>query len=55
MAPWDVAAGALLVKEAGGVVNDYKGGNQFVHGGEIVACTPAVESDFMDLIMKYLA
>jgi len=35
--PWDVAAGAVIVKEAGGVVTDYKGGNDYLFGKEIVA------------------
>jgi len=35
--PWDVAAGAIIVKEAGGVVTDYKGGNEYLFGKEIVA------------------
>lgn len=34
---WDVAAGALIVQEAGGQVTDFKGGNNFVMGREIVA------------------
>jgi len=35
--PWDVAAGAVIVKEAGGTVTDYKGGSNYLFGREIVA------------------
>jgi myo-inositol-1(or 4)-monophosphatase len=35
--PWDVAAGAIIVKEAGGKVTDYNGGDNFIFGKEIVA------------------
>lgn len=35
--PWDVAAGALLVKEAGGEVSDYYGGDTYLFGSEIMA------------------
>ena len=35
--PWDVAAGIVIVKEAGGIVTDYKGGNDYLFGREIVA------------------
>lgn len=35
--PWDVAAGALLVREAGGVVTDYGGGDDWLFGRRIVA------------------
>lgn len=34
---WDVAAGALIVQEAGGVVTDFKGGDDFLFGREIIA------------------
>ncbi|MBK9383942.1 MAG: inositol monophosphatase [Planctomycetes bacterium] len=39
--PYDVAAGALLVREAGGVVTDLRGGNEWLHGGSVV-CGPPV-------------
>ncbi len=35
--PWDIAAGELLVREAGGLVTDFKGGNDPLYAGEIVA------------------
>ena len=35
--PWDVAAGAFIVQRAGGIVTDFKGGDDFIFGGEIVA------------------
>lgn len=37
LSPWDVAAGALLVREAGGRVTDMVGGNDWLHGAHIVA------------------
>jgi myo-inositol-1(or 4)-monophosphatase len=39
LAPWDVAAGAVLVREAGGVVNEISGGD-FMKTGAIVASNP---------------
>lgn len=35
--PWDIAAGELLVRESGGLVTDFSGGNDPMHKGEIVA------------------
>ena len=35
--PWDVAAGALLVMEAGGIVTDFKGNSFDIYGKEILA------------------
>ncbi len=40
--PWDIAAGELLVREAGGLVTDFKGGNDPLFKGEIVAGAPRV-------------
>jgi myo-inositol-1(or 4)-monophosphatase len=40
--PWDIAAGAFLVQEAGGKVSDFQGGNGFWDGSEIVAANPQV-------------
>ena len=37
LAPYDVAAGALIVREAGGVVTDLAGGDTWLFGGEVVA------------------
>ncbi|MCZ6596011.1 MAG: inositol monophosphatase family protein [Planctomycetota bacterium] len=42
LAPHDVAAGALLVREAGGVVTDADGGEDWLRGGHIVAAGEAV-------------
>jgi myo-inositol-1(or 4)-monophosphatase len=46
---WDVAAGALIVQQAGGTVTDFSGGNNFLHGGEIVAAG-AVHPQMLELI-----
>jgi myo-inositol-1(or 4)-monophosphatase len=39
---WDVAAGALLIREAGGVVTDWDGGDAFLRSGDILAGPPAI-------------
>lgn len=38
--PWDIAAGILLVREAGGLVGDLSGGHEFMKSGDIVAAAP---------------
>ncbi len=40
LSPWDVAAGALLVREAGGFVGDLNGGDTWLETGDIVAANP---------------
>ena len=44
LAPWDVAAGTLLIREAGGVVTDLTGSPNVVRHGPIVAGNPALHS-----------
>jgi myo-inositol-1(or 4)-monophosphatase len=34
---WDVAGGAFILQQAGGKVSDFKGGNNFLYGGELCA------------------
>jgi myo-inositol-1(or 4)-monophosphatase len=40
--PWDVAAGSLLVQEAGGLIGDLSGEGDFLHGGQVIAANPKV-------------
>ena len=49
---WDVAAGALIVQEAGGKVTDFKGGNDFLFGREIVAGN-ATQPKMLKTIQKH--
>jgi len=44
LSPWDMAAGALLIQEAGGLVGDLAGENQFLESGDICAATPKLFS-----------
>jgi len=41
--PWDVAPGILLVREAGGLVADFEGGEDFLFGGTICAANPRLQ------------
>lgn len=42
--PWDMAAGLLLVQEAGGLVSDFDGGGQSLWRGDVVAAAPAMQA-----------
>jgi myo-inositol-1(or 4)-monophosphatase len=48
--PWDVAAGMLLVREAGGFVSDYRGGEQVMERGEVVAANDQLHSKLHRLV-----
>jgi myo-inositol-1(or 4)-monophosphatase len=48
LSPWDVAAGALLIEEAGGVVTDWSGGDGYL-SGDILAGNPDLHGALLDL------
>lgn len=50
---WDVAAGAIIVKEAGGIVNDFSGGDDYIFGREIVASAPHFNQEFLKIIKRH--
>lgn len=54
LAPWDVAAGALLVTEAGGIVTDFSGGQRWLDRGNIVGATPKVHEELMEVIARHV-
>lgn len=51
--PWDVAAGVLIVKQAGGTVTDFKGGNNAVFGKELICGNINVHREMLTIISKY--
>ena len=50
LAPWDMAAGALLIAEAGGLVADTSGEQDFMSTGDIVAATPKIFPQVLEAI-----
>lgn len=48
--PWDVAAGSLLIREAGGLISDLQGGDNFLNQGDLVAGTPKVFKSLLQTI-----
>ena len=48
--PWDVAAGAFIVQQAGGKNYDFKGNDNFIFGKEIVASNSAIAQEFVGVI-----
>jgi myo-inositol-1(or 4)-monophosphatase len=53
--PWDVAAGSLLITEAGGLVGDLEGENQYLFGGEVIAANPRVFAQIVKLLAPHRA
>ena len=48
--PWDIAAGALLIHEVGGIVTDFWGTQDYMHSGHIVAGSPEIHRFLMENI-----
>ncbi len=51
--PWDVAAGSLLVQEAGGLIGDLSGDADFLYGGQVIAANAKVFSQMVNVLAPY--
>jgi myo-inositol-1(or 4)-monophosphatase len=47
LSPWDIAAGGLLVSEAGGIITDFEGGKNYLSSGDIVAGNEAIHREIL--------
>jgi len=52
--PWDIAAGALLITEAGGLVTDIEGNEGWLESGNVLAGTPKVFAQLLPLIAPHV-
>lgn len=52
--PWDIAAGSLLVQEAGGLISDLQGGEDYLKHGDVVAGTPKVFKSLLQTLIPVL-
>jgi myo-inositol-1(or 4)-monophosphatase len=50
LSPWDIAAGILMVREAGGAVTDIDGGEDMLTKGELLAATPGLHKQLAQLV-----
>ena len=50
LSPWDVAAGALIVKQAGGKVSDFSGGENYLFGKEAIASNGSIYNEFQQVV-----
>jgi myo-inositol-1(or 4)-monophosphatase len=51
--PWDVAAAGLIVQEAGGIVSDWEGKNDWLFGERIVAGNPAIHPFLLQAVHQH--
>ncbi len=50
LSPWDIAGGALLVAEAGGLIGDLTGNETYLHTGNVIAGTPRIFAQLLQVI-----
>jgi myo-inositol-1(or 4)-monophosphatase len=55
LAPWDMAAGALLVREAGGRVTDLRGGTFHLGGREVLATNARTHREMTEVLVTLLS
>lgn len=54
LSPWDVAAGAFIVQQAGGKVSDFSGLDNYIFGKEIIASNSNVFNEFLSTVKQFL-
>ncbi len=54
LSPWDVAAGAIIVENAGGKVTDFSGGDNYVFGRQIVASNTFIHDEFVKDVARFM-
>ncbi len=55
LSAWDIAAGALIVKEAGGAVSDFLGGDGYLKTGNVVAANRRIHAAMLEVIRQTMA
>ena len=50
LSPWDLAAGAFIVQEAGGLVTDFQGGDNYLYGKELMVGNPLVFDELAKVV-----
>ncbi|NPA45858.1 MAG: inositol monophosphatase [Chlorobi bacterium] len=53
--PWDVAAGAFIVRQAGGKVSGFSENADWLYGGEILATNGRIHDAFQDVLKKFMS
>jgi myo-inositol-1(or 4)-monophosphatase len=53
LSPWDVAAGAVLIEEAGGVITDMEGGEAWLASGNVVCGPAGVHGELLAVVQEH--
>ena len=52
LSPWDMSAGVVILREAGGRVTDFKGAPHSIYGQELVASNGPIHQAMLDVLQK---
>jgi myo-inositol-1(or 4)-monophosphatase len=52
LAAWDIAAGSLLITEAGGLIGNFSGESDYIFSGQVVTATPKIFVSMLGLLGK---
>jgi len=52
--PWDITAGIIILREAGGKISDFSGNEKNLSGNEIVASNEAVYPELLEIVRKFM-
>src|SRR3990170_6087984 len=55
LAPWDIAAGTLIIKEAGGFVTDFNGNNDFMTTGNVIAGNQNISKILLQVVQEKIS
>jgi myo-inositol-1(or 4)-monophosphatase len=55
LSPWDIAAGALLIREAGGLISDFTGGDGYLENGNVATANPKLLHEMLREIEPLLS
>jgi len=54
LSPWDIAAGALIIEEAGGRFSNFSGRDDYLTTGNVVGASPAIHAQMLEIIRATL-
>lgn len=52
LSPWDVAGGIIIIQEAGGVITDFSGGEDYLFGRQIIGSSPQIHKELLEGVGK---
>ena len=55
LAPWDIAAGSLLITEAGGLISDFSGESAYMNTGNVIGGTPKIFAQLLQAAAPHLS